>query len=151
VQVLPQRGLTIPANLLAEPETEQTTTVSNPEATTGPRLVEFVALTALMTSLVAMTIDAMLPAFFCVGLMFGNMNALAMEPLGHIAGIGAAVVGSLSTLLATPLGAGIGQAYNGSVTPLVVGFAVFGLGALALMRWAEGRRASSLQGPQPAA
>ena len=82
----------------------------------------------------------LMPSFFCIGILFGNMNALAMEPLGHIAGVGAAVVGSLSTLLATPLGAGIGQAYNGTVTPLALGFAVFGLGALALMRWAEGAR-----------
>ncbi len=93
----------------------------------------------------------LLPSFFCIGILFGNMNALAMQPLGHIAGIGAAVVGSLSTLLATPLGAGIGQAYNGTVTPLALGFAALGLGALALMRWAEGRRASSRPGPQPAA
>jgi DHA1 family bicyclomycin/chloramphenicol resistance-like MFS transporter len=93
----------------------------------------------------------LMPSFFCIGILFGNMNALAMEPLGHIAGVGAAVVGSLSTLLATPLGAGIGQAYNGTVTPLALGFAAFGLGALALMRWAEGRRASSRQDPQPVA
>ena len=93
----------------------------------------------------------LMPAFFCVGILFGNMNALAMEPLGHIAGIGAAVVGSLSTLLATPLGAGIGQAYNGTVTPLALGFAAFGLGALALMRWAEGARTPSARGSQPAA
>lgn len=33
-------------------------------------------------------------SFFCVGILFGNQNSLAMEPLGHLAGIGAAVVGS---------------------------------------------------------
>lgn len=86
--------------------------------------------------------------FFCVGILFGNMNAIAMEPLGHIAGLGAAIVGSFSTLLATPLGMLIGQAYNGTVTPLVVGFAVLGLAALALMRWANGSSAPA-QGPQP--
>ena len=88
----------------------------------------------------------LMPSFFCIGILFGNMNALAMEPLGHIAGVGAAVVGSLSTLVATPLGAGIGQAYNGTVTPLALGFAVFGLGALALMRW--GRKARGERAPQ---
>ncbi len=35
--------------------------------------------------------------FFCIGLLFGNLNAIAMEFLGHNAGIGAAVVGSVST------------------------------------------------------
>ncbi len=92
----------------------------------------------------------MLLTFFCVGILFGNMNAMAMEPLGHIAGLGAAIVGSLSTLLATPLGMAIGQAYNGTVTPLVAGFAVLGLGALALMRWADGAREPASQDPQPA-
>ncbi len=93
----------------------------------------------------------LLPTFFCVGLLFGNMNAMAMEPVGHLAGMGAAVVGSFSTLLATPLGLVVGQAYNGTVTPLVLGFTVLGLGALALMRWAEGTRTPSPQGSQPAA
>ena len=38
----------------------------------------------------------MLATFFCVGILFGNLNVLAMEPLGHIAGVGVAVVGALS-------------------------------------------------------
>ena len=37
--------------------------------------------------------------FVGIGLLFGNLNALAMEPLGHIAGVGAAVVASLSTFI----------------------------------------------------
>jgi MFS transporter, DHA1 family, multidrug resistance protein len=75
--------------------------------------------------------------FFCVGILFGNQNALAMEPLGHLAGIGAAVVGSLSTLISMSLGTIIGQSYNGTVLPLIVGMALLsGLSILAV-RWAE--------------
>jgi DHA1 family bicyclomycin/chloramphenicol resistance-like MFS transporter len=74
---------------------------------------------------------------FCMGIVFGNMNALAMEPLGHIAGIGAAVVGSLSTFISVPIGIAIGQAYDQSVMPLVLGFLTFALIASALMVWAE--------------
>ena len=48
--------------------------------------------------------------FFCIGILFGNQNTLAMEPLGHLAGIGSAIVGSLSTLIAMALGAVIGGA-----------------------------------------
>lgn len=59
---------------------------------------------------------------FSQGIMFGNLNAMAMEPLGHIAGIGAAVVGSLSTMIQFFLGSAIGQSYNNSVFPLVAGF-----------------------------
>ena len=74
---------------------------------------------------------------FSMGIIFGNMNALAMEPLGHIAGIGAAVVGSLSTFISVPIGIVIGQAYHQSVMPLVFGFLICTLVALVLMLWAE--------------
>ncbi|MGH6918796.1 MAG: MFS transporter, partial [Geminicoccaceae bacterium] len=76
-------------------------------------------------------------AFFCFGLVFGNFNALAMEPLGHIAGVAAAVVGTITSLMSLTLGTLIGQSYNGTVLPLIAGFAVLGLGSLAAMRWAE--------------
>jgi MFS transporter, DHA1 family, multidrug resistance protein len=76
-------------------------------------------------------------AFFCFGLLFGNFNALAMEPLGHIAGVAAAVVGTITSVMSLTLGTLIGQSYDGTVLPLIAGFAVLGLGSLALMRWAE--------------
>jgi MFS transporter, DHA1 family, multidrug resistance protein len=76
-------------------------------------------------------------AFFCFGLVFGNFNALAMEPLGHIAGVAAAVVGTITSLMSLVLGTLIGQGYDGTVLPLIAGFAVLGLGSLAVMRWAE--------------
>jgi len=76
-------------------------------------------------------------AFFCVGVLFGNLNAIAMEPLGHIAGVGAAVVGSLATFISVPLGALIGRAYDGTVLPLVGGFALFAAASLAAMRWVD--------------
>jgi MFS transporter, DHA1 family, multidrug resistance protein len=76
-------------------------------------------------------------AFFCVGILFGNLNSLAMEPLGHIAGIGAAIVGSLSTLLSTVLGTVVGQSYNGTIFPLVAGLAVLVGLSIIVVRWAE--------------
>ena len=76
-------------------------------------------------------------AFFCVGILFGNQNSLAMEPLGQMAGIGAAVVGSLSTLISMPLGTIIGQSYNGTILPIIVGMAVLAGLAILVVRWAE--------------
>jgi DHA1 family bicyclomycin/chloramphenicol resistance-like MFS transporter len=76
-------------------------------------------------------------SFFCVGILFGNLNSLAMEPLGHIAGVGAAVVGSLSTFIATPLGIYIGLAYNNTVMPIVIGFAVLSVLTMLVIRWAQ--------------
>ena len=64
---------------------------------------------------------------FCVGILFGNLNSLAMEPLGHIAGMGAAIVGAVSTLISVPFGTYVGQCYDGTVLPLVVGFVIFGM------------------------
>ncbi len=75
--------------------------------------------------------------FFAVGMLFGNLNAQAMEPLGAIAGLGAAVVGSLSTFISVPLGVLIGQSFNATLYPLVSGFALLSLTALALILWAE--------------
>ena len=80
---------------------------------------------------------------FCFGVLFGNFNALAMEPLGHIAGVAAATIGSVTTFMSVAAGTLIGQAYNGTVLPLVGGFAVLGVAALAVMGWTErGRRAA---------
>lgn len=90
-------------------------------------------LVLLMTYLMA--------TFFAVGILFGNLNSMAMDPLGHIAGVGAAVVGSLSTFISVPLGIVIGQAYDGTVVPLVVGFAVLSVLSFGVMKWGEGGRA----------
>jgi DHA1 family bicyclomycin/chloramphenicol resistance-like MFS transporter len=75
--------------------------------------------------------------FFAVGVLFGNQNALAMEPLGRIAGIGAAVVGSLSTFISVPIGTVIGQSYNDTVLPLVIGIAAMAGLSLVIVRWIE--------------
>lgn len=82
----------------------------------------------------------LLVSFFCVGILFGNLNALAMEPLGHIAGMGAAVVGGLSTFLSTLLGTLIGQSYNGTVLPLVAGLGILAGSSMFVVRWTEAGR-----------
>lgn len=64
--------------------------------------------------------------FFSFGLVFGNLNAIAMEPMGHIAGIAAAVIGCTSSLISMALGAFIGQLYNNTLIPIVGGFLVLG-------------------------
>lgn len=75
--------------------------------------------------------------FFGIGILFGNLNALAMEPLGHFAGIGAAVVGSLSTLISMVLGTMIGRSYNGSILPLVTSIAILTGLSIFVVRWTE--------------
>jgi DHA1 family bicyclomycin/chloramphenicol resistance-like MFS transporter len=79
----------------------------------------------------------LLGVFFFIGILFGNLNALAMEPLGHIAGLGAAVVGSISTLLSVVLGIIVAGAYDGTIIPLVAGFALLSIACLMTMHWTE--------------
>jgi DHA1 family bicyclomycin/chloramphenicol resistance-like MFS transporter len=75
--------------------------------------------------------------FFSVAVLFANFNALALEPLGHLAGTAASVVNTVATLGSVPIGYAISQSYDGSLMPLFAGFAVLGLGALIFMALAE--------------
>ncbi len=74
--------------------------------------------------------------FGIVGLTLGNLNALAMEPLGHIAGLAASVVSALATVVSVALAVPVGLAFDGTVFPLMIGVAVFSGASLWLMRLA---------------
>ena len=65
--------------------------------------------------------------FFAVGFLFGNLRALAMQPVGHIAGIAAALTGFISTLMAVPISTYIGKFIDTTALPLFVGFLICGL------------------------
>ncbi len=73
--------------------------------------------------------------FSMMGLTMGNLNALAMEPVGHIAGLAASVISSLATVGSVLLAIPVGLAFNGTVLPLLSGVAVLLTAALALMRF----------------
>lgn len=62
--------------------------------------------------------------FFCLGFLFGNLRAIAMEPVGHIAGIGAAITGFISTLMAVPISIVIGKFVKLTVLPIFIGFSI---------------------------
>jgi DHA1 family bicyclomycin/chloramphenicol resistance-like MFS transporter len=66
-----------------------------------------------------------------------NFNSLAMEPLGHVAGTASSVQGFLQTVGGGILGAMIGQAFDGTVTPLAAGYFFAGIGALGMVLLAE--------------
>ena len=76
-------------------------------------------------------------SFFVSGMIFGNYNALALEPMGHIAGMAAAISGALSTFIAVILGGLAGRQYDGTLFPITIAFVVFGLMALVFSSWAE--------------
>ena len=59
--------------------------------------------------------------FFLAGFGLGNMNALALEPLGHMAGLAASIVTAIATIGAAVLSVPIGLAFDGTTLPLTVG------------------------------
>ncbi|WP_405224640.1 multidrug effflux MFS transporter [Dokdonia sp. Asnod1-B02] len=73
--------------------------------------------------------------FFCIGFMFGNLRALAMEPVGHIAGIGAAITGLISTLMAVPISTFIGRFIEETTLPLFIGFSSCAAISLCILFW----------------
>ena len=77
---------------------------------------------------------------FCIGMIFGNLQALAMEPLGHVAGLAAAIFGAVSTLISLPLSWLISGYFDNSISPLVGGFAAAGVVSLVLMAGAPRRQ-----------
>jgi len=76
-------------------------------------------------------------SFFCMGIIFGNLNSLAMEPLAHIAGVGAAVIGCLASLLSSVLGMVVGRCFDGTTLPLAIGFVLCGILTATAMFWAD--------------
>ena len=78
--------------------------------------------------------------FYQLGLSVGNLNALALEPLGHIAGLAASVVAAAATLGSVALAIPVGLAFDGTAVPMAVG--VFVMACLALVIASRIRRDS---------
>jgi len=68
--------------------------------------------------------------FLTVAMCIGNLTSLAMEPVGHIAGIASSIIGSTSTMLSILLAIPIGRLFNGTALPMIA--CIIGMSALAL-------------------
>lgn len=73
--------------------------------------------------------------FFALGFLFGNLRALAMQPVGHIAGVGSAINGFVSTIMAVPIATFIGSFVTETAFPLFLGFFFCGLASLLILRF----------------
>lgn len=71
--------------------------------------------------------------FFAIGFLFGNLRAIAMQPVGHIAGIASAITGLISTLMAVPISIVIGRYVLDTTLPLFIGFSICSLCSLVLL------------------
>ena len=74
---------------------------------------------------------------FCLfsqaGLTMGNLNAISMEPMGHIAGMAASVIGSISTLGGALIASPVSLLLSDTPAPLIITVLGFGLCAMFLM------------------
>lgn len=75
--------------------------------------------------------------FFCIGFLFGNLKAVAMQPVGHIAGIAAAITGLIATLMAVSISYCIGKYIEHTTLPLFIGFAICSGISLAILWFAK--------------
>jgi MFS transporter, DHA1 family, multidrug resistance protein len=101
-------------------------------------VVAYIVLSALLVGLTLLLGEHLwlfLPlfslVFACFGMMGSNFSAIAMQPLGAIAGTAAAAYGFATTTLSAALGALIGGLFNGTTLPLSLGLT--GLGILTLV------------------
>ena len=95
-------------------------------------LIACIHLACALAGLESMVLFIALQAALMFSLVLANSNvsALAMEPLGAIAGTAASLQGFITTIAGALIGAAIGQSFNGSVVPIVLGYALVGLGSL---------------------
>lgn len=86
-------------------------------------------------------LSMLLPIYMVIMFAFGqitsNFNALAMEPLGAVAGTASSVLGFTQTTLGATLGAVIGQSFDGTTTPIAAGFCILGITSFICMLIAE--------------
>jgi len=77
--------------------------------------------------------------FFAIGFLFGNLRALAMEAMGHIAGIASAVTGFIATIMAVPISTWIGRYISDTALPLFIGFLICSAFSLLMMGYLKKR------------
>ena len=87
----------------------------------------------LGTPPLALFMGLLILGLFCFGLIMPNFNAIAMEPMGQIAGTASSFVGAVTTAMAAVLGGWVGQRYDGSIVPLADAFAVFAAAGLVIV------------------
>lgn len=74
----------------------------------------------------------------CIGLCGSNFGAMAMEPVGHIAGTASSLQGFITSIGAVAVSLAIGQSYSGTTLPLAVGYLGIGVALLAIIYVIEG-------------
>ncbi|THD83080.1 MFS transporter [Aliigemmobacter aestuarii] len=82
----------------------------------------------------ALYIGWTISVFFMAGLTLGNLNAIALEPMGHVAGMAASATGAIATVLSVVIAAPIGLMFDGTPVPLAASIAILCAAGVALMQ-----------------
>ncbi|KNG93143.1 multidrug MFS transporter [Pseudaestuariivita atlantica] len=82
----------------------------------------------------ALSIVWLTSLFFQAALTIGNVNAIAMEPLGHIAGVATSVMASIATVVSSLMAAPVALFFDGTPLTLALGVLIFAVAGLWLMR-----------------
>lgn len=95
---------------------------------------------------------SLVSSFFCFSLIGANFNAMAMQPLGHVAGTASAALGFVQTTMAGTLGGFVARQFDGTPLPIALGFLALSSTALvmATLGRSQHRRADVAPEPQPA-
>ena len=107
-------------------------------------LLVFIGVTALHAVVAALGLEQLWTfvalqavTMACISLTVSNFGAMALEPLGAVAGVAASVQGFVSTFGGALVGAAVGRHYDGSTLPLAVGAMCCGLASLLFVLYAE--------------
>lgn len=118
----------------------------------GMRRVSHIALVAFCSSSLLLLVAAQFQppllvfavlvatAFYSFGLIVPNFNAIAMQPMGAVAGTASSFIGFYTTAAGAIFGWMIGAYFDGSVKPLAMGFALLSIASLVTVLAVEGRR-----------
>jgi DHA1 family bicyclomycin/chloramphenicol resistance-like MFS transporter len=101
--------------------------------------IHLIAAEAVMRESIWMFVIMQATTMSFFGLIGANAGALAMEPLGHIAGTASSVQGVITTVGGALIGFAIGQQFDGTTLPFLLGFTLCGSSALAIAFWANRR------------
>ena len=97
--------------------------------------LNLIHLALALAGLVSLPVFLLMQAgsMFVFGFLASNLNTLAMEPLGHVAGTASSIIGFVGTACGALIGFAVGQLFDGSVMPLTAAYVVLGAIALAIV------------------
>ena len=81
----------------------------------------------------------------CSGVIFSNLSAMAMQPLGQVAGLGASIISAISSIIAVPVSVLAGRYFNNTLLPLALTILICGVLSLLFLFIAQRSQMSNVE------